>query len=137
MKQKTDKLSFSLTWLLSSIKFWNKKEDILYFKSKKLLYEYTDLKSIIRRLQDIDKMKAILFTKDQKNLFDLIPKPEIDETNIGTQNKSFGIENIIKNTKKSLKEKSSMRTFNSNLSEVDKKIIELMDESMLRKLNIK
>lgn len=43
----------------------------------KNLYEYLDITKIIKRLQDIDKMKIILFDEKQRKVFEEIPKPGI------------------------------------------------------------
>ena len=41
------------------------------------LNEYIDISNVIKRLQDIDKLKQILLTENQRKLFECIPKPAI------------------------------------------------------------
>ena len=57
------------------------KDNDPYRISKKLLNEYIDLKKIIGRLQDVDKLKNLLLNDSQKFFFDTIPKPEFSITN--------------------------------------------------------
>ena len=40
-------------------------------------FEYLNVKTLIRRLQDIDKLKLVLFDEEQRKLFEAIPKPGI------------------------------------------------------------
>ena len=44
------------------------------------LHDYLDITKLIKRLQDMDKLKAIFLSEDQKLLFDCIPKPSILKT---------------------------------------------------------
>ena len=53
------------------------KKNKLYSEARKSVLEYLDMKNIIKRLQDIDKLKIILFDKYQRKLFESIPKPGI------------------------------------------------------------
>lgn len=83
-------MSLSIFSLLKCSKRNREKE--LYINSKKLLFEYIDLKNIISRLQDIDKLKNIIFSEPQKIFFDLIPKPKImNEEEHRKQNRNFEI----------------------------------------------
>lgn len=49
----------------------------IYADALKNLYEYMDIKNIIKRMQEIDKFKLILFDKNQRIAFDMLPKPGI------------------------------------------------------------
>ena len=44
------------------------------------LNEYIDISNVIKRLQDIDKLKQILLTENQRKLFECIPKPAISSS---------------------------------------------------------
>lgn len=48
-----------------------------YSIALKNIYEYMDIKNIIKRLQDIDKLKLILLNENQRKLFEILPKPAI------------------------------------------------------------
>ena len=50
-----------------------------YKKGSANLYEYLDIRNIIKRLQDIDKFKMVFLNENQRRLFELIPKPEVVE----------------------------------------------------------
>lgn len=116
------------------------KEKVFFNKSQQLLYEYIDLKGIINRLHDIDKLKNILFTESQRFFFDLIPKPEINEDAMEMGNSLFGFESadepqcqissdlIIENFEKLMKVTDT---------EMNEKIIGLLDPSVQNILNHK
>ena len=37
--------------------------------------EYIDIENIIKRLQDVDKLKMVLLDENQRKVFELLPKP--------------------------------------------------------------
>lgn len=82
-----------------------------YSKALKNLYEYMDLKNIIKRLQDIDKLKMLLLDENQRRIFEILPKPGIagkikQKSSIWTIEKIHESKNFIKNkdfTKNNLK----------------------------------
>ena len=51
-----------------------------YIKGSKHVYEYMDIRKIIKRLQDLDKLKMILLTEDQRKLFECILKPDVGDS---------------------------------------------------------
>ena len=58
-----------------------------YKKGAENLHEYLDIRNIIKRLQDIDKLKMILLNDHQRKLFECIPKPDVvDTTNLHSLN---------------------------------------------------
>ena len=57
--------------------FPSKEVRMFYQKGSNNLHEYLDIRKIIKRLQDIDKLKIILLNENQRNLFERIPKPEV------------------------------------------------------------
>ena len=69
--------------------FPSKEVRMFYQKGSKYLYEYIDIRKIIKRLQDLDKLKMILLTEDQRKLFEYIPKPDV----VHSVNK-FSLQNI-------------------------------------------
>ena len=60
--------------------FPSKEVRMFYLKGSKYLHEYMDIRRIIKRLQDLDKLKMILLTEDQRKLFECIPKPGVDDS---------------------------------------------------------
>ena len=83
--------------------FPSKELRMFYQKGAKHLYEYMDIRKIIKRLQDLDKLKIILLTKDQRTLFEYIPKPDIIDSK-----HSFSLESI-KHYKNRAKTRNSIR----------------------------
>ena len=57
--------------------FPSKEVRMFYQKGSNNLHEYLDIRKIIKRLQDIDKLKIILLNENQRNLFERIPNPEV------------------------------------------------------------
>lgn len=105
---------------------------------KKILYEYIDLKKIISRLQDVDKLKNILFNDPQKFFFDLIPKPEIVEGPENHKRSIFGVNQIVKHKLKATSNeilRNNFKNLKTSTNPIDKKIFLLLDESIQRKLN--
>lgn len=102
-----------------------------YEKGAKHLHEYLDIRKIIKRLQDLDKLKMILLNDDQRRMFEHIPKPHIiDSTNI------FTMENInmyktkekTRNTNKNIS--STMRFLAVDKDPVNKRILQYLDGNM-------
>lgn len=46
-----------------------------YYESLKNIQEYLDIRNIIRRFQEIDKLKLLLFDEKELQEFDNLPKP--------------------------------------------------------------
>ena len=48
-----------------------------YAKAMKSISEYMDIEKIIKRLQDVDKLKMLLLDDNQIKVFEILPKPGI------------------------------------------------------------
>lgn len=109
-------------------------------KSQKLLYEYIDLKKIIWKLQDVDKIKNLFLNDSQRIFFDLIPKPHLQEIRTNTLNKKksvLGRENIKRNKPKNFHAKKLLENFENMKAsslEIDKKIVSYFDVNFLQDL---
>ena len=123
----------------------------LTFEEKNILNADTiykkesDVNLLIKRSQDIEKMKCILFTKKQRKLLDLM-KPslmDLDEENeeksikhgsfSETMNRSLDINNNKENRKEEIKEilksyQDQMKSDISKISNIDRRIIEYLNE---------
>lgn len=73
---------------------------LFYSKGANYIHEYIDIRKIIKKLQDVDKLKMILLNEEQRKLFARIPKPEI----FATTNSRISIQSILKESKKMRKE---------------------------------
>jgi len=112
----------------------------IYYKAISNIIEYMDISNIIRRLQDIDKMKFILFDEEQRRYFEMIPKPAIfrEPEPISPETpRLFDLDEIKQS--KSMKRQASREkttkideTFMTN--PVNKRIIELMDPVILSEI---
>ena len=70
-KSSKEFLSFSFI----SYFFPSKQVRMFYKAGMKHLNEYLDITKIIKRLQDLDKLKMILLNDNQRRLIELMPKP--------------------------------------------------------------
>ena len=118
----------------------NQTDQEFYQLSRKYLNEYVDLKKIINRLQDIDKLKNVLFNDQQRYFFDLIPKPEIFRKNFEKKKYSFAVENILKTKIKSLNNNNLLMINYEQLkiapSQINERIFNYLDDRVKEKLNL-
>ena len=82
------------------------------------LHEYLDITKLIGRLQDMDKLKAIFLSEDQKILFECIPKPTIAKKSKNNPRKSKQYYQKMISTK-------SVKI--TETDHITKKIIEMLD----------
>lgn len=66
----------------------------IYSEAFHNLYEYLDIKNIVKKLQDIDKLKMILFDEKQRNAFESLPKPGVGKKK--NYHSTLTMENIVK-----------------------------------------
>ena len=94
----------------------------------------------MERLQDIDKLKQIIFTDSQKFFFDLIPKPKITDNN-KNQMRSIFLDNKISKTKLKILNTQKISQIHDiisqkKLNDIDLKIFSHLDEETLKKFDI-
>lgn len=110
----------------------------------KILYEYIDLKKIIKKLQDIDKLKNVIFNDSERFFFDLISKPEINLANDQTNhNLRYSLDSSkilgkkFKNvTGKELNAHFQKIMHSHTLSNVNERIFAILDKDIKEKLRI-
>ena len=93
--------------------------------SKSLLDDYIDIEKIIKKIQEIDKLKLILLTEPQRFLFDLVPKPVVSEGEMEAKNVRAKQE-LSDNYEKILKRPD----------ELEKRLLGMLDEKDLQSLNV-
>ena len=100
------------------------------------LYEYMDIKNIIKRLQDIDKMKLILFDEKQRKLFEILPKPGITG-NLRKKTTYLTMDSLVES--KNSKEKESFHKFGFLLNgdPVNKRMLDMIDPVIKNELDKK
>lgn len=87
------------------------------------------VENIIKRLQDIDKLKFVLFDKDQRKFFEQLPKPGITKK-FSPNDSFFTIETVIRSKKElDFNENPAFQkfklTFDNNL--INKRLSEMME----------
>ena len=100
----------------------------------KHLHEYLDIRKIISRLQDLDKLKMILLTEDQRRLFEYLPKPDVVDSK-----KKFSIDSIRKH-KTRVKTRKTTKTFSNTMKSmvegndpINKRILECLYQKIIDK----
>ena len=139
--QKPDKLTmgyleylYTLLLNLFKLKLSRKKKIIL--KAESLYNEEIDLITILLRLQDIEKIKRIMFDEDQLILFDYLSKPVVVlEEEEEFKEISMSPRMIVRNKKNDLKinlaESYRKVASNKENSNVNKRMIMLIDDKLL------
>ena len=84
-----------------------------------------DIKNIIKRLQDIDKFKLVLFNDHQRRLFETLPKPGIGSSSI--KSPLLTMASIIKNKKP---KNSNFGSMLMNDNSWNKRLVDLLDPKM-------
>ena len=98
----------------------------IYKNAMNYFYEFMDLKKIILRMQEIEKMKQILFDPQQLLLFEMIPKPVVSDYDTRDQ---FKIEKIKASTeKKTIKIPEICLNLKDKSSEVNQRLLNLLEK---------
>lgn len=95
----------------------------------KSINEYMDLDRIIKRLQDVDKLKLLLLDENQLKVFEMLPKPGIQGKRKLQNIKSFTLEAMISSMKET--NKIIDYSFLLNGDKVNKKMLELMGPNFI------
>ena len=95
----------------------------------KSINEYMDLDRIIKRLQDVDKLKLLLLDENQLKVFEMLPKPGIQGKRKPQNLKSFTLEAMISSMKET--NKIIDYSFLLNGDKVNKKMLELMGPNFI------
>lgn len=113
-------------------------QEKLYHKAKEYLGESLDILGIVKKLQEVDKLKRILLNDDQLFFFNLLNKPLLTlnqrdltaSQKLSKSNTNFTIHSLDakqitqpENIYKKIKERSVS-------SDIDKRILFLLDEDM-------
>ena len=98
----------------------------LYHQALQNLNEYIDIENIIKRLQDVDKLKMVLLDQTQRKIFELLPKP-----GLGCDSKQMGastntLESMTLDKKKKRFPRNSLRFLPSN-NPINARIMQLLD----------
>ena len=102
-----------------------------YSKALNNFYEYLDIKNIIKRLQDVDKLKFLLLDHQQRKAFELLPKPGIAGESKLKKQTTFLLESVLSLKPKNFKnEKITDFAFLMNGETITKRMLDLMDPSI-------
>ena len=101
----------------------------VYKKALQNIYEYMGIENIIKRLQDIDKLKFVLFDKEQRKLFEILPKPGIAKK-LSSHDSFYTIESVVKskreNNSNEIDALQKLKTSVKN-DPMNKRLIEMME----------
>lgn len=110
-------------------------------KGKHALEEKLDIAFLLRKLYEIEKLKMILLNENQYSLFDFLPKPTILKNNkidLGNSNanlKNYESDDAITKAKKLYFSFKNIMKQNE-LSAIDQKLIDLLDENVKTLLEV-
>ena len=105
-------------------------KDKVYDEALNNLYEYMDIHNIIKRLQDVDKLKLVLLDEDQRRVFDNLPKPGIVGRSLRSKS-VFTMETINKGKRQGLRRRSKAKYgFLLNGDPVNQRIFNMMDPTL-------
>ena len=103
----------------------------VYSKALDHIYEYMGIENIIKRLQDVDKLKMVLIDKNQRKIFEHLPKPGITKKPSSTDI-PFSIESVVMSKKESNQnsiEPYQKLNFNHEKDQFGKRLLEMIDTS--------
>lgn len=108
---------------------------------KKAVEEKLDISYLLKKFYEIDKIKMLLLNENQYHLFDYLPKPVILKTgkiNIGNSNSNhsnYETNDVIDKSKKLYTAFNNIMKQNE-LSSIDKKLIDLLDENVKQLIKV-
>ena len=126
-KKNSEKFGFSIWNLLYSTES-EKSSNYFYSQAKKGLFEYLDIKNIINRLQDIDKLKLVLFSENQRVLFDSVPKPAA----MGKLSRNLAKPSLDLFKKRQSLKKNEIKDITAEEDIFTKRILNLIDPSLCK-----
>ena len=116
----------------------NEKEE-LFIKGEKIYDEELDIVHILKKIQEIEKIKMVLFNEDQIALFNLIDKPMVyvnDFDNMSYENCSAQLKmSKMLHSSKTLDNDRIKKIFynlqrNHEISPIDKRLMDLIDSNI-------
>ena len=99
---------------------------MFYQKGSKRLHEYLDIRNIIKRLQDLDKLKMILLSDDQRKIFEYIPKPDV----VDSKTTMLQFTTRVKTKKMTKNFPNTMRSLAENNDPINRRILECFDQKL-------
>ena len=151
MEQRS-KLNFSFWEIIRSVFFPICLSDALknklnlYQKAKIDLLKYINIIELVQKLQQLEKLKMILFNKNQLVLFNYISKPLISNKEDGledrtSKNKVTTIMRYLDSENRNEQLKDIINYYNDametgNYSEIDKRLFELLDDDLIDTIGV-
>jgi len=116
---------------MSSLMFPSVAKEKVYNKALKNLYEYMGVENIIKRLQDIDKMKLVMFDNEQRRVFEILPKPGIGGSKQFGLKASLTMESILNSKINKYRRQSCKKLgFLLNGDPMNKRMLEMLDANV-------
>ena len=116
-------------------KCFNQKEKTYHTYLKKS-NEKLDLFKVIKKLEEIEKLKNVFFNKNQRKIFDFFSKQLIFTNNEDTNSITFTLDKKKQGTLQSKQILENLKSISQNkqASEIDKNLIKLMKGDMQKKV---
>ena len=109
---------------------------------KKVLEEKLDISYLLKKFYEIDKLKMLLLNENQFQLFDYLPKPvilrnfKIDLGNINSNFSNYESTDDVMYKAKKISEAFQNIMKQNELSNIDKKLIDLLDDNVKNLLKV-
>ena len=125
--------------ILKFHRFFLTTKERLYLRSKEQISEQMDILKIMKKVQEIDKLKRILLSEEQLYLFNLVSKPMVileksrDTQKLFFMDKRFKFDASEKPNLERERLKKNYESVNAHVenSEVDKRLLKLIDEDVM------
>ena len=100
-----------------------------YSKALNYLNQYTSLENIIKLLQDVEKLKLVLFDEKQRRVFEMLPKPGIGNEKL--KKDYLTIESLVDGKKAKRTRESNFKLMNVlNNDPLTQRMIKLLEPDM-------
>lgn len=95
-----------------------------------------NIENIIKRLQDVDKMKNVLFDENQRKAFECLPKPGISKIGLSDKSSFLTLDSIVQTKKVRLKKDESIQTlgFLLNGNPINRRMLEMLKPDVRKEL---
>ncbi|CAD8185037.1 unnamed protein product [Paramecium pentaurelia] len=107
------------------------KRDLINFSMSKITHTL-DITYIIKKLQEIDKLKLILLNSDQIKLFDYLPKPKLGLHMKASENEYCSIlKPELSDLDKALEAQKAFQALQDQDDEITPKLVKLLDDDLV------
>lgn len=105
-----------------------------YSEGLRNIYEYIDIKNIIKKLQGVDKLKLILLDKNQRIAFEMLPKPGVGNKRGHHNSSVLTMESIFKSRDSIFFKEKQLPSTLLDGNSINNRIYRLLDPEIKRQM---